>query len=301
MRKNLLVLLLLVATAYSCRTHYPTVGNQTFPTPEASAASFERGKNIAYNVCADCHYNPASHKFTGKPFTDMPRIGGKVYSANLTMSPHGALSQYSSAEFAYLMRTGITRDGRFVPYMLRPTMAEDDINDLLVFLHSRVPEVAPSDTLTGKTHLNSIGRKMVRAIARPQPVIPGIKRPAADDAVANGRYLVSITGCFHCHSKNIMKLNYTEPEKSKGYMAGGMKLKGKNGKVQASNLTPDVETGIGKYTAGELREAVVNGKARDGRLLRAPMPNYAYLTEKQVNDIYAYLKTLQPVRKVVKH
>lgn len=283
-----------------CKTHYPLAGKAY--TVIQSPTSFERGQNIAYNVCAGCHYDEAVGKFIGMPYTDMPKIAGRVYSANLTSSKmYGVLAQYTDAEFAYLLRTGITRDGRFVPFMLRPTMAEDDINDLIVYFHSKVPAVAAGDTSVGQTHINFIGRMGMRAIAKPQPVIEGIKRPATDDAVGDGRYLVNIIGCYHCHSQSIKKLSYTMPEQSKGYLQGGMKLKSDNGKVRAANLTPDKATGIGNYTKDEFRQAIMSGKARDGHKLRPPMPRFTHLTDQQVSDIYTYLMSRPAVSHAVKN
>lgn len=289
-----------VFVGVSCKTHYPLTGKAF--TIIQTPTSFDRGKNIAYNVCGGCHYNEATGKFIGMPITDMPRIAGKLYSANLTMSKlYGVMSQYSDAELAYLLRTGIARDGRFIPYMLRPTMAEDDINDLIIFFHSRVDAVSPGDTSVGKTHLNMFGRIGMHAIAKPQPVIEGIKRPAKDDAIGDGKYLVNIVGCFHCHSKKMTRLDYVSPEKTPGYLEGGMKLKSAHGKIRASNLTPDKETGIGNYTEEEFKAAIVIGKARNGRMLREPMPKFTYLTDKQTSDIYAYLKSIPAKKHPVKH
>lgn len=301
LKKYIVILLAVVLVAYGCsRKHYPTASKAY--TMIETPSSFERGKNIAYNVCGGCHYNEAAGKFIGMPFPDMPRIAGKVYTANLTSSKmYGVLTKYSNAEIAYLLHTGIARDGRFIPFMLRPTMSDDDINDLIVFLHSRVPEVAPGDTSVGHTHYNFIGRAAINKLAKPQPADAAVKRPSADDAVSDGRYLVDIIGCYHCHSEKITKLNYTQPEKTPGYLEGGMKMKSDHGKVRASNLTPDKQTGIGNYTQADFKRALTAGKARDGRKLRMPMPVFDHLTDKQISNIYTYLMSRPAKQHAVKH
>lgn len=288
---------LVLMVAVGCRTHYPLAGKAyaRIETP----TSFERGKNLAYNICADCHYDKTVNKFIGMRYLAIPPIAGKVYSANLTNSKaFGITSVYTDAELAYLLKTGITRDGRFVPYMLRPTMAEDDINDIIVYLRSKDDAVAAGDTSMGHTHLNFIGRIATHKIAKPQPELEAVKRPAKDDAVANGRYLVNIIGCYHCHSKRIAKINYIDPEQTKGYLQGGMKFKDDSGnKVHAANITPDKQTGIGAFTLAQFRMAITQGKAPNGRKLHVPMPRFEHLTDKQVSDIYAYLQSVPSVKK----
>jgi hypothetical protein len=282
-----------IVAAYSCRTHYPLAGNNFTATKNPS--SFEHGKNLVYNVCGGCHYNHQLNKFAGHQLRDLPGFLGTVYSANLTQSKmYGVTTHYTDAQLAYLIKTGIKKDGRFIPYMIRPTMADEDINDIIVYLRSDDAAVAAADTSVGKTHLSLIG-KMANHTQKPQPYITGIKRPSPEDAVANGRYLVDILGCYHCHSKSIQSLKYQHPEQSKGYMQGGMKFKTLEGqRVRAANLTPDVKTGIGSYSKEDFKKALKEGETPDARTLRFPMPKFKDLTDKQVDEIYAYLRTLPP-------
>lgn len=278
---------------YSCKTHYP-LANERY-TLIKSPTSMENGKNLALNVCGGCHNNRDLKKFVGHQMKDLPKFMGKIYSANLTHSKkYGVLQHYSDAQLAYLIKTGIKHDGRFIPYMVRPTMAADDINDIIVFLRSDDPVVMPGDTIVGRTRLTFLG-KLANSTQKPQRNIEGIKRPDPNDAVANGRYLVDILGCFHCHSKGVLSLNYVNPAASKGYMQGGMKFKTPGGnRVRGANLTPDKGTGIGNYTNEGFHKAVVDGETPDGRKLQFPMPKFKHLTDKQLNDIYAYLMTLPP-------
>ncbi len=281
-----------VSTIYSCKTHFTTP--QINYTAVESPRAFERGKALAFSICAGCHYNRSVNKFIGTPIHDVPGIIGKVYSANLTNSKtHGIPPHYTDAELKYLLKTGIARDGRFIPYMLRPNMADEDINAIIVYLRSNDPAVTPADTTIGLTRYNIIGKLYMGMTAKPLPYKPGIKLPS--DNVALGRYLVDNVGCFHCHSKSFTSLNYLYPEQSKGYMAGGIKFKDEQGMfIVASNLTPDKETGIGKLTQQEFLKAVKDGEAPD-RKLHPPMPKFKQLQDREVDAIYSYLETVPPV------
>lgn len=224
---------------------------------------------------------------------EVPDIVGKVYSANLTNSKsNGIPPHYSDAELRYLLKTGIARDGRFIPYMLRPNMADEDLNDIIVYLRSDDPAVAAADTTIGISHLTLIGKMAMNVMAKPLPYNNNIKRPPESDSIAAGRYLVDNIGCFHCHSKSLTKLNYLSPEQSKGYMAGGMKFKTPQGvEIYASNLTPDRQTGIGNYNRPQFRKAVKNGESIHGKLY-PPMPKFEKLSDVDIDVIYAYLRSI---------
>lgn len=275
----------------ACRTHYETV-KVTFRAVSTPGA-LERGRIMAYNICGQCHYNKDAGKFIGMRMHEVPSILGKVYSANLTKSEsHGIPPHYTDAELKYLLRTGIAKDGRFLSYMLRPNLSDEDINDIIVFLRSDDPAVAPADTTVGKTHLNLIGKIGMGFVGKPVPYRDHIRGPDENDKVATGRYLVDVIGCYHCHSKSITSINYLQPEQSKGYLAGGYKFKDPAGmKIYASNITPDKQTGIGSYSESDFRKAVRDGEAPE-RKLHPPMPQFHHMTDKQLDDIYAYLQTV---------
>lgn len=286
-----------IVLTYSCKTHYKVVEHPF--TVVRTHATIENGKNLVYSSCAGCHYNRSDKKFIGNRLHELPRALGKLYSANLTNSEvYGITKHYTDAQLAYLIKTGIKKDGKFVPYMVRPNMADADVNDIIAYLRSNDAAVAAGDTSVGKTHLNLLGKMAINS-KKPQPYKENIARPT--ESIANGRYLVDNIGCFHCHSKGITSLNYLYPEKSKGYMQGGAKFKTPQGrKIYASNLTPCESSGMGNYTPAGFRKAVKEGITPDGRKLSPPMDKYRELSDKDVDDIYAYLKTLPKTYHVVK-
>jgi hypothetical protein len=282
-------LLLAAIIIISCKTRFETTKAEYKAT--VSPAALERGRVLVYSICAGCHLNHADNKFIGNRIEDVPGIAGKVYSANLTHSKeHGIPPRYSDAELKYLFKTGIAKDGRFLAYMLRPNMADADINDIIVFLRSDDPAMAAADTTIGLTHFNVLGKIYMGMHADPLPYNTGIKRPT--EPVALGRYLVDNLGCFHCHSKSLTSLNLQYPEQTKGYLAGGIKLKGENGiEITVSNVTPDKNTGIGNYTREQFLKALKDGEAPD-RKLHPPMPKFNMLNNGEIDAIYAYLMTV---------
>lgn len=304
MKKNLrngwplVVFTIVIATG--CRFYFDKTKDNFTVSP--GNQSLVNGKNLTYNICAGCHYDPALQKFSGKQLNDLPKIAGTLYSANITHSvTNGTTTAYSDAELFYLLKTGIARNGKFMPYMMRPMMADEDVNDIITYLHSNDEAVAAADTTVGTSHINLIGRWGLRLGARPQPYNKGVPRPDEHDAVNYGRYLVAVTGCYHCHSKKALQVDFMTPEKSASYMQGGMKLKDPNGnRIFGPNLTPDKETGIGNFTQADFSNAVTRGVTPAGRKLSPPMPVYKHLTAAQVDALYAYLHTLQPVHHKVK-
>ncbi|MFI5163575.1 MAG: hypothetical protein ACHQHN_20030 [Sphingobacteriales bacterium] len=283
--------LLMATLIIGCKTRFDTT-KASF-TVTRSTEAFDRGKELAFSICAGCHYNRATNKFTGNKIEDIPAIAGTVYSANLTHSKtHGVTSRYTDAEIRHLLKTGVARDGRFLSYMLRPNMAEQDVNAIIIYLRSDDAAVAADNTVAGTTHLTFIGKAFMDIHAKPIPYKQGVKVP--EDQAALGYYLVDNLGCFHCHSKSLTKINYLNPDQTPGYLAGGMKLKGEQGmEIRASNITPDKATGIGNYTKDDFRKALVDGRAPD-RELKPPMPKFKMLKENEVDAIYAYLQSLAP-------
>ncbi|RWY49433.1 cytochrome c family protein [Mucilaginibacter gilvus] len=295
----LAIIVLMGGVIIGCKTKFPTTTNNYKAVSTSHALA--RGKVLAFSICAGCHYDRAINKFIGTQIHDIPGIAGKVYSANLTHSgSHGIMAKYTDAEVKYLLKTGVANDGRFLNYMLRPNMADQDIDAIIAFIRSDDASVAAADTAVGLTHLTFVGKAFMNIKAKPMPYQANVKLPAISDKVKLGYYLIDNLGCFHCHSKSLTKLNFLYPDQTKGYLAGGIKLKGKDEMdIYASNITPDKNTGIGDYTKEQFFNALQNGRAPD-RVLRAPMPKFDKLTHAEIDAMYAYLQTVPPQYKVVK-
>lgn len=270
------------------------------PSASETNKSIENGKNLTFNICGQCHFNKETGKFIGKEITDLPAYVGKIYSANLTNSiKTGVITRYSDESLTYLLKTGVANDGRYVPYMIRPNLSEDDIKDIIAYLRSGEYPVQGMDTIVGKTDLTMIGNIGNKLFGKPIPYKKGVKRPASSDTIAVGKYLVDNLACYHCHSGSIPSLDYPDPEKSKNYMGGGMKFKINEKTTYASNLTPD-ETGISAYSKVQFRAAVKRGINKKGKKLNPPMQQFTHLSDEQADAIFAYLKQIPPIKNKVK-
>jgi mono/diheme cytochrome c family protein len=103
---------------------------------------------------------------------------------------------------------------------------------------------------------------------------------------ANGEYIATLAGGCGCHFNSDL-----------GARAGGREFKGPFGEVYARNITPDVATGIGGWSAEEIAHALQTGARPDGSQLAPVMPYRAYsrLSTKEALDVAAYLLAQEPV------
>ena len=109
---------------------------------------------------------------------------------------------------------------------------------------------------------------------------------AGSDPVARGAYLARAGNCQDCHT----------PRGAAPY-SGGRGIPTPFGTVYSSNLTPDVQTGIGAWTAADFRRALHNGRSRDGRLLYPAFPYDAYtrISAADADALFAFLRSLPAV------
>lgn len=120
---------------------------------------------------------------------------------------------------------------------------------------------------------------------------------AADSAalVARGKYLVNMGGCTDCHTPGSF-LGHPDMSRYLGGSDVGFAIPGL-GVFVGRNLTPDKETGLGKWTRAQIITAFTTGKRPDGRQLAPIMPYMAYakLRKSDAEAIAAYLQSLKPV------
>lgn len=130
---------------------------------------------------------------------------------------------------------------------------------------------------------------------------PQMTAPKTPEAVERGRYLAeAMTGCVACHSPIDESRPGDFPQAGLEY-AGRVWPEGSGfpGTIVAPNITPDPETGIGRWTDGEVARAIREGVSRDGRPLFPLMnyPSYRDLSDDDVLSIVAYLRTRKPIRR----
>jgi mono/diheme cytochrome c family protein len=110
---------------------------------------------------------------------------------------------------------------------------------------------------------------------------------AQQTPVQRGEYLVRAGDCASCHTTS-----GTAP------FGGGVRLNTPFGYLLAPNITPDPDTGIGRWSAEDFDRALRHGVNRRGQDMYPAMPFdfYTKLARDDVDAIFAYLKTVKPVR-----
>ncbi len=142
----------------------------------------------------------------------------------------------------------------------------------------------------------------------------------AGDILQRGAYLTSIMDCGGCHTPWILGPSGPEPDVSRllsghpqdpqlppppplpagpwnAVSAGNTAWSGPWGISYSSNLTPDRETGIGRWSEEMFAGSMRSGKhAGIGRQLLPPMPRYPELTDEDLDAVFAYLKSIAPIK-----
>jgi mono/diheme cytochrome c family protein len=115
---------------------------------------------------------------------------------------------------------------------------------------------------------------------------PALAQAPQDALVQKGEYLARAGDCIACH---------TAPEGR--LFAGGRPMATPFGTLYTSNITPDPDTGIGKWTADQFYGAMHSGRFPDGGLIYPAMPfaSYTKVTRADSDAIFAYLRTVPPV------
>jgi Cytochrome c len=118
------------------------------------------------------------------------------------------------------------------------------------------------------------------------------------ERLARGEYLVKTRACFACHSQH----NWSAEGMARvpGTEGSGdiMPFLDLPGRVVASNLTPDPETGAGNWTDDQFARAIREGIGHDGRALFPMMPYLLFqkMSDEDLASIIVYLRSIPAVR-----
>lgn len=258
----------------------------------ADDAAVARGAYLAAAAgCDQCH---TDSKNKGTPYAGGRKLAsefGVIATPNITPDRATGIGGWSAADFARAMRWGIAPDGtHYVPAFPFPYFArlsDGDLADLKAFLDSLAPVSQPR--LDGAESLGllararaAIGAALGNASA-PPPL-------AGDAAIARGAYLVAAVGhCGDCHT----------PRTWLGAPDAGRYLAGSHGGLEgtkAPNITPDRQTGIGKWSEDDVVSLLKEGIEPDGDFVGGPMAeivrNTARLTDDDRRAVALYLRAL---------
>ncbi|QRR00640.1 c-type cytochrome [Dyadobacter sandarakinus] len=281
----------------------------TGPPPEIrierTLDRIERGKYLANHVmvCMDCHSTrdwsryagpmlPGGYGGGGEAFTPEMGFPGRFFSPNIT--PY-ALQDWTDGEILRAVTGGVNKEGK----ALFPVMAyhrfgqldREDIYSIIAYIRELpavehdVPASEPDFPVSFL--INTMPKRATFT-----------KRPAPDNLVAYGKYLVNAAGCVDCHSQT-----------SKGEVipgtefGGGTEFRSAGGTMRSPNITMHRETGIGNWTKADFVKrfkAYADSTYQAPRLgsgdVNTPMPwsMYAGMKEQDLEAIYAYLCSIRP-------
>jgi mono/diheme cytochrome c family protein len=284
----------------------------------ATPARVERGRYlVTIAQCLDCHSN-----VVGIPPLPDPRALGagdvlndktELYAPNLTSDPDTGLGRVPDSLLVRAIRQGVGWDGRrlhaAMPWSEYSAIADEDVRSIVVYLRS----LPPVKHALPRTKPNPTRVPLVAAVAPTDPA-------SLVDAPARGAYLVRIGRCVFCHTpfdrggarldmerafsggrRFVPEKNFyddVEPDPAlspKEAEANGPDIADLSVLVASQNLTPH-PSGIPHYDAAMFVRTIRTGRVNGVRALKHAMPWYYFrhMTDADLGDVFAYLKTLPP-------
>lgn len=304
------VAVLAIAGIIYIKTALPNVGEPEDIKINVSAERIEHGKYLANHVslCVDCHSTRDWTKFAGPLVKGTEGKGGEVfdekfgfpgtfYAPNITQEK---LASWTDGEILRAVTTGVSKDGRALfPIMPHPSFGQMDKNDV-------IDMIAYIKTLPAIKHDVPASKPSfpMNIIIHTIPKVATFsKKPDTSNAVEYGKYLFTAASCSDCHTK-MDKGEYIMDM----YLAGGNEFKTPMGLIRPANITPDMETGIGKWTEEYFVKrfeqyqdsATANTIVKKGEFNTImPWTMYGHMTRKDLTSIYAYLRTVKPIKNKV--
>jgi mono/diheme cytochrome c family protein len=165
-------------------------------------------------------------------------------------------------------------------------LTPEDISAVAAWLADQSASTKPPPTLPASTKLPMRCGSVVSP-----PATLRAQKVERSPQVVRGEYLARAGDCSACHTV-----------KGQEAYAGGVPIPTPFGILYGPNITPDSETGIGKWTADDFWRALHDGRSKDGTLLYPAFPytNYTKVVRADADDLFAYLRSLQAVRKTTR-
>jgi mono/diheme cytochrome c family protein len=267
------------------------------PRPEMMGPGpSDRGQYLVLHVaaCVFCH-SVLDWKQEGFPPREGAAGSGRapfseampwLTAPNLTPDRETGGGGWSDEQFERAIRNGVGADGRLLhpamPSTAYHSMTDEDVAAVVAYLRS----FRPVRNALPSTRLPEDVRSRLRPLAPGTARVPREKR---------GEYLATLAACGRCHTP-VDGLGAPVPGMD---FAGGARLKGPWGDLHAPNLTPDA-SGIDCLGEKDFLRAMKTGEM-PGHTLNAVMPwgYYRGMSDEDLAAIFAYLRTLRPVRHFV--
>ncbi|WP_347557215.1 cytochrome c [Robbsia sp. KACC 23696] len=244
--------------------------------------------------CAACHTAQGGKPFAGGYPVNSPM--GVIYSTNITPAKQGGIGDYTEADFARAVRSGVRRDGVHLypamPYTDYTALTDKDIHALYAYFHTAVAPVdvaAPRTALTFPFNVRASMALWNVLYLHDKRFVPD---PSKTDQVNRGAYLVgALEHCAACHTPRDTLMGQSESNALAGSPLGSW---------YAPNITSDPVSGIGAWSDKDLtqylRTGSVPGKAQaGGPMAEAIDHSLQYLSDEDSAAIVAYLKQTRPI------
>lgn len=250
-------------------------------TIPADAEAIARGRHLAITRgCGECH----GADFGGKMVVDVLPVG-RVAGPNLTRGKGGLPAGFGAADWERAIRHGVAPDGRMLAVMpIRDfsALTDADVADMIAFLRQlpaidrSMPRVSIGPILRLQMLLGAIPLAEARVIDHHAAHVATMSpAPSAD----YGRYLSRT--CTGCHGE---------------HFSGGRIPGLPPSFPAAANITPDPNSGIGRWRKVDFYTAMRTGKRPNGTGLDPFMPwaNFRQMDDIELDALWAYLQTLPP-------
>lgn len=278
---------------------------------EMTPARIARGKYIfTLADCNGCHSvrnfkrfgGPVDRTQIGVGIEFPPEMGlpGRIASRNITPDGETGIGTWTDGEKIRAIREGISRDGSILfpmmPYEHYRNLSDDDVMSLVAYLKT----LQPVKHQVERSQVDFPVSLLIKSAPKPTG---SVAEPDRSDRLAYGAYLAGVAGCVECHS---------ESEKGKpkpGFtFAGGHQFTFPGAVVVSANITPDPQTGIGRWKEQDFiekfqqyREYAEKGSPAAGPENFTVMPwlEFSQLDADDLGAIYTFLRNQKPVYHIV--
>lgn len=260
--------------------------------PNVSPANSDlanRGAYVARTAdCMACH----REDYSGGVAIETPI--GNIYSTNISPSKLYGIGNYTEADLKKALQKGRAPNHQLYPAMPYPSyhgMSDEDIKALFAYFQTVPPvEAAPEKT----THLPFPLNIRTLMLAWNLINVPSTdNRSGLTATQQRGEYLVNnAEHCGTCHTPR----NLTQGLNKKKYLSGAPL-----GKWYAPNITPDNDSGIGRWSEQDivtyLRTGMLDKRAyAGGPMAEAVAHSTRYLTDEDLAAMAAYLKVVPAIQ-----
>jgi mono/diheme cytochrome c family protein len=312
--KVILVIVILAVLVFGgiliyVKTALPDVGPAPDLKVEITPERLERGEYLAYNItmCIDCHSTRDWNKFSGPPVDGTHGQGGEIFSREMgfpgtyyasNITPSG-IGDWTDGELFRAITAGVNKEGKALfPVMPYPYFGKMDIEDVYSII-AYIRTLKPIENTVPASESDFPFNFIINLI----PQKPDFQtNPSESDKIAYVEILSM--ACMECHTQ--VEKGQVIPELA--YSGGrGFPLP-TGGTVYSSNITPDMETGIGRWTEQQFIDKFKSfGDSSYVAIHIAPntfntiMPweMLGGMTESDLSAVYAYLKKQKPIRNEV--